>query len=61
VKFLPPNYNLCRLLHASAIQIYDWSMRETPNTAVTAALHANYAFVLENAALPSKSAIHLSD
>jgi hypothetical protein len=37
LRFLPANYNLCRLLYAFAIKIYDWSMRETPNTAVTAA------------------------
>jgi hypothetical protein len=35
--FLPSNYNLCKLLYASAIQIYDWRMRETPNIAITAA------------------------
>jgi hypothetical protein len=37
LKFLPSDYIPCRLLYASATEFYDWSMRETSNTAVTAA------------------------
>jgi hypothetical protein len=37
LSFLPLDYNLCGLLYASATEFYDWRMRETPNTAISAA------------------------